>query len=70
MSISISILPRPISANRATPVQSMFRSGLPARLEQRVITIRQRRAKRHMILALEALGHPGVLADCQRATRS
>jgi hypothetical protein len=67
MSISISILPQPISANRALPAQSMFRSGLPARLEQKLLTIRQRR---HLMLALEALGHPGVLADCQRAARS
>ena len=70
MSISISILPRPVSANRATPAPSVFRSGLPARLEQTLRTILQRRARRHMLLALESLGHPGVLADCHRATRS
>jgi hypothetical protein len=70
MSITISIRPRPISANSATPLHGMFRSGLPARLEQMLRGMRQRRARRHMILAVEQLGHPGVLADCHRATRS
>jgi hypothetical protein len=70
MSISISILPRPASANRATPAQTMFTSGLPARLEHRFRNIRRQRARRHMMLAVVALDHPGVLADCQRATRS
>jgi hypothetical protein len=70
MSISISILRWPVSADRATPARSMFTPGLPIRPEWKLLTIRQRRAMRHMMLAVEALDHPGVLADCQRATRS
>lgn len=70
MSISISILSRPVSANCATPARSMFTAVLPDRLVQPFVSIRQRHARRHMMLAVEQLGHPGVLADCQRATRS
>jgi hypothetical protein len=70
MSISISILPRPISSNRAAPARTMFAAVLPARLEQTVLSMWQQRAARQMMLAVEDLGHPGVLADCQRATRN
>jgi hypothetical protein len=70
MSISISILPRPISANRTTPTRSMFTAALPVRLVQRPASMHQLRAERQMMMAVEELDHPGVLAYCQRATRS
>jgi hypothetical protein len=70
MSISISTLPRPILAHRAAPARTMFTAVLPARLEQKVLTFRRWRAARHMRLAVEDFGHPGVLEDCQRATRN
>jgi len=70
MSISLSILSRPISADRATPALSMLSVGLPSRLGQKLASIRQLRAERHMLLAVLDLGHPEVLADCQRATRN
>jgi hypothetical protein len=70
MSITISILSRPISETRATPAQSLFTAALPAGLGQKLAGMSQRRAERRMMLAIEELGHPGVLADCQRATRN
>jgi hypothetical protein len=42
--------------------------SLLVRLRTLLADVRQRRAERAMAMAVERLGHPGVIADFQRAT--
>jgi hypothetical protein len=70
MSTSLTIQSLRISAIRAAAANRTLAAPLPIRLGQKLAGLRRRRAERHMVLALHHLGHPGVIADFQRATRN
>jgi hypothetical protein len=67
MSSSVSIRFPSIVENQAAGLGSAPAEALLVRLGRSVASIRRRRAERRVVLTLQAIGHPGLIADYQQA---
>jgi hypothetical protein len=69
MSTSLSIKYLSIAENHAASQGSATATALLARLGRSAASLRRRSTERRMALTLQALNHPGLIADFQQASR-